>query len=144
MPVWHNCNTKPITTSSLSASWAGLFAQLPQSELEGLDPSCRRFRLENGDSIAEKDEVSIYVAHIDPSPPSPTHWSNTFHNSLGIGEIFTQKCIAIGLANYILLTHRPPPFSGSRYSDLPARPSWKTQRTRLGGTSSISWANVSR
>lgn len=31
--------------------------QLPQSELEGLDPSCRRFRLENGESIAEKDEV---------------------------------------------------------------------------------------
>lgn len=32
--------------------------QLPQTDLEGLDPSGRRFRLENGESLAEIDEVS--------------------------------------------------------------------------------------
>lgn len=36
--------------------------QLPQSDLEGLDPNCRRFRLENGESLAEIDEVR-YLSH---------------------------------------------------------------------------------
>lgn len=33
---------------------------MPQTDLEGLDPTCRRFRLENGESLAEIDEVSYY------------------------------------------------------------------------------------
>lgn len=33
--------------------------QLPQTEIDGLDPNCRRFRLENGESLAEKDEVKL-------------------------------------------------------------------------------------
>lgn len=33
--------------------------QLPQTDLDALDPNCRRFRLENGESLAEIDEVSV-------------------------------------------------------------------------------------
>lgn len=33
--------------------------QLPQTDLDALDPNCRRFRLENGESLAEIDEVSF-------------------------------------------------------------------------------------
>lgn len=41
-----------------------LSLQLPQSDLEALDPNCRRFRLENGESLAEIDEVcAIYYVH---------------------------------------------------------------------------------
>uniref|UniRef100_A0A182M1G4 Rap-GAP domain-containing protein n=1 Tax=Anopheles culicifacies TaxID=139723 RepID=A0A182M1G4_9DIPT len=36
--------------------------QLPQSEIDGLDPNCRRFRLENGESLAEKDEGAQKLA----------------------------------------------------------------------------------
>uniref|UniRef100_A0A182W0Z5 Rap-GAP domain-containing protein n=1 Tax=Anopheles minimus TaxID=112268 RepID=A0A182W0Z5_9DIPT len=35
---------------------------LPQSEIDGLDPNCRRFRLENGESLAEKDEGAQKLA----------------------------------------------------------------------------------
>jgi hypothetical protein len=41
-----------------SIFFSNLFLQLPQSELDGLDPSYRKYRLENGESLAEKDEVS--------------------------------------------------------------------------------------
>ncbi|KXJ73963.1 hypothetical protein RP20_CCG014649 [Aedes albopictus] len=37
---------------------------LPQSEIDGLDPNCRRFRLENGESLAEKDEQKLTVKQI--------------------------------------------------------------------------------
>lgn len=43
------------------ATIVSLLLQLAQTELEGLDPNCRRFRLENGESLAEKDEVSMAV-----------------------------------------------------------------------------------
>uniref|UniRef100_A0A182UGH3 Rap-GAP domain-containing protein n=1 Tax=Anopheles melas TaxID=34690 RepID=A0A182UGH3_9DIPT len=36
--------------------------KLPQSEIDGLDPNCRRFRLENGESLAEKDEGAQKLA----------------------------------------------------------------------------------
>lgn len=35
-----------------------LLLQLPQTDLDCLDPTCRRFRLENGESLAEIDEVT--------------------------------------------------------------------------------------
>lgn len=37
-----------------------LSLQLPQSELDALDPNSRRFRLENGESLAEIDEVRCF------------------------------------------------------------------------------------
>uniref|UniRef100_A0A182QQQ9 Rap-GAP domain-containing protein n=1 Tax=Anopheles farauti TaxID=69004 RepID=A0A182QQQ9_9DIPT len=50
-------------------------AKLPQSEIDGLDPNCRRFRLENGESLAEKDEVfgspSIPILE---NPEHQTRW----------------------------------------------------------------------
>lgn len=62
-----------------------MFAQLPQSELEGLDPSCRRFRLENGESIAEKDEVCTnrkVIPRVDPRKAHPNDFN--VRNYLGI------------------------------------------------------------
>ena len=47
-----------LTGFDISPSLLSLPTQLPQSEIDGLDPNCRRFRLENGESLAEKDEVS--------------------------------------------------------------------------------------
>ncbi|XP_052567253.1 GTPase-activating Rap/Ran-GAP domain-like protein 3 isoform X2 [Culex pipiens pallens] len=55
----------PSTSATELISRRGVFSrrhygsvdQLPQSEIDGLDPNCRRFRLENGESLAEKDEV---------------------------------------------------------------------------------------
>lgn len=38
--------------------------QLQQSDLDGLDPNFKRFRIENGDSLAEKEEVSRNVDRI--------------------------------------------------------------------------------
>ncbi|XP_050068200.1 GTPase-activating Rap/Ran-GAP domain-like protein 3 isoform X1 [Anopheles maculipalpis] len=53
----------------------GSVDQLPQSEIDGLDPNCRRFRLENGESLAEKDEVfgspSIPILE---NPEHQTRW----------------------------------------------------------------------
>lgn len=37
-----------------------VYLQLPQTDLDALDPNCRRFRLENGESLAEIDEVMIF------------------------------------------------------------------------------------
>lgn len=36
---------------------AFFYLQLPQSDLDGIYPNFKRFRIENGDSLAEKDEV---------------------------------------------------------------------------------------
>jgi hypothetical protein len=35
--------------------------QLPQLDASGQDPGGRRFRIENGDSLGEKEEVIIYI-----------------------------------------------------------------------------------
>lgn len=37
--------------------------QLPQTDLDALDPNCRRFRLENGESLAEIDEVRFFFLY---------------------------------------------------------------------------------
>lgn len=42
-----------------------LLSQLPQTDLDALDANCRRFRLENGESLAEIDEVSTFVFSTD-------------------------------------------------------------------------------
>ncbi|XP_052866109.1 GTPase-activating Rap/Ran-GAP domain-like protein 3 [Anopheles cruzii] len=72
-----------ITSATELISRRGVFSrrhygsvdQLPQSEIDGLDPNCRRFRLENGESLAEKDEVfgspSIPILE---NPEHQTRW----------------------------------------------------------------------
>lgn len=69
-----------------------MFAQLPQSELEGLDPSCRRFRLENGDSMAEKDEVRTYDLRvkifISGTHQGPDRTKNTIRSPTKLIEYF--------------------------------------------------------
>lgn len=35
--------------------------QLPQLDASGQDPGGRRFRIENGDSLGEKEEVIIFI-----------------------------------------------------------------------------------
>ncbi|XP_037917426.1 GTPase-activating Rap/Ran-GAP domain-like protein 3 [Hermetia illucens] len=53
----------------------GSVDQLPQSELDGYDPNCRRFRLENGESLAEKDEVfGSPSTPILENPEHQTRW----------------------------------------------------------------------
>lgn len=119
-----------------------LFTQLPQSELEGLDPSCRRFRLENGDSIAEKDEVRIYNRFrkfIFSANSTPTvaaehliHLTQLIEYFIAPEELITTR-----------LTDFNVPQLPSRYSVRLAHRSLRIPNTRRGGTSSISWGNVS-
>ncbi|XP_055677387.1 GTPase-activating Rap/Ran-GAP domain-like protein 3 isoform X3 [Lutzomyia longipalpis] len=53
----------------------GSVDKLPQCELEGLDQNCRRFRLENGESMAEKDEVfGSPSTPILENPEHQTRW----------------------------------------------------------------------
>ncbi|XP_039960598.1 GTPase-activating Rap/Ran-GAP domain-like protein 3 isoform X1 [Bactrocera tryoni] len=53
----------------------GSVDQLPQSELDGLDPNFKRFRIENGDSLAEKDEVfGSPSTPILENPEHQTRW----------------------------------------------------------------------
>ncbi|XP_037029821.1 GTPase-activating Rap/Ran-GAP domain-like protein 3 isoform X2 [Bradysia coprophila] len=53
----------------------GSVDQIPQTDLEGLDPNCRRFRLENGESLAEIDEVfGSPSAPILENPEHQTRW----------------------------------------------------------------------
>ncbi|XP_053670296.1 GTPase-activating Rap/Ran-GAP domain-like protein 3 [Anopheles nili] len=81
---WHESATGTHSTSATELiSRRGVFSrrhygsvdQLPQSEIDGLDPNCRRFRLENGESLAEKDEVfgspSIPILE---NPEHQTRW----------------------------------------------------------------------
>ncbi|XP_058447300.1 GTPase-activating Rap/Ran-GAP domain-like protein 3 isoform X3 [Malaya genurostris] len=84
---WELTSSSSSGTTSTSAteliSRRGVFSrrhygsvdQLPQSEIDGLDPNCRRFRLENGESLAEKDEVfgspSIPILE---NPEHQTRW----------------------------------------------------------------------
>ncbi|KFB52830.1 AGAP002573-PA-like protein [Anopheles sinensis] len=62
-------------SAALVAPSAEIQHPLPQSEIDGLDPNCRRFRLENGESLAEKDEVfgspSIPILE---NPEHQTRW----------------------------------------------------------------------
>ncbi|XP_055295173.1 GTPase-activating Rap/Ran-GAP domain-like protein 3 isoform X2 [Sitodiplosis mosellana] len=49
--------------------------QLPQTDLDALDPNCRRFRLENGESLAEIDEVfGSPSTPILENPEHQTRW----------------------------------------------------------------------
>ncbi|XP_067641103.1 GTPase-activating Rap/Ran-GAP domain-like protein 3 isoform X1 [Eurosta solidaginis] len=53
----------------------GSVDQLPQSDLDGLDPNFKRFRVENGDSLAEKDEVfGSPSTPILENPEHQTRW----------------------------------------------------------------------
>ncbi|TMW51106.1 hypothetical protein DOY81_003806 [Sarcophaga bullata] len=53
----------------------GSVDQLPQSELDGIDPNFKRFRVENGESLAEKDEVfGSPSAPILENPEHQTRW----------------------------------------------------------------------
>ncbi|XP_054086487.1 GTPase-activating Rap/Ran-GAP domain-like protein 3 isoform X2 [Zeugodacus cucurbitae] len=53
----------------------GSVDQLPQSDLDGLDPNFKRFRIENGDSLAEKDEVfGSPSTPILENPEHQTRW----------------------------------------------------------------------
>ncbi|XP_055643647.1 GTPase-activating Rap/Ran-GAP domain-like protein 3 isoform X2 [Toxorhynchites rutilus septentrionalis] len=72
-----------ITSATELISRRGVFSrrhygsvdQLPQSEIDGLDPNCRRFRLENGESLAEKDEVfGSPSTPILENPEHQTRW----------------------------------------------------------------------
>ncbi|XP_055707592.1 GTPase-activating Rap/Ran-GAP domain-like protein 3 isoform X2 [Phlebotomus papatasi] len=72
-----------ISSATELISRRGVFARrnygsvdkLPQCELEGLDQNCRRFRLENGESMAEKDEVfGSPSTPILENPEHQTRW----------------------------------------------------------------------
>ncbi|XP_059224080.1 GTPase-activating Rap/Ran-GAP domain-like protein 3 isoform X1 [Stomoxys calcitrans] len=53
----------------------GSVDQLPQSELDGIDPNFKRFRVENGESLAEKDEVfGSPSTPILENPEHQTRW----------------------------------------------------------------------
>ncbi|XP_036318191.1 GTPase-activating Rap/Ran-GAP domain-like protein 3 isoform X2 [Rhagoletis pomonella] len=53
----------------------GSVDQLPQSDLDGLDPNFKRFRVETGDSLAEKDEVfGSPSTPILENPEHQTRW----------------------------------------------------------------------
>ncbi|KAL5275099.1 GARNL3 family protein [Megaselia abdita] len=53
----------------------GSVDQIPQTDLEGNDPNCKRFRLENGESLAEKDEVfGSPSTPILENPEHQTRW----------------------------------------------------------------------
>uniref|UniRef100_A0A1A9VUM7 Uncharacterized protein n=1 Tax=Glossina austeni TaxID=7395 RepID=A0A1A9VUM7_GLOAU len=48
---------------------------LPQSELDNIDPNHKRFRVENGESLAEKDEVfGSPSTPILENPEHQTRW----------------------------------------------------------------------
>ncbi|XP_055846645.1 GTPase-activating Rap/Ran-GAP domain-like protein 3 isoform X2 [Episyrphus balteatus] len=77
---------KAVPTSSSATeliSRRGVFArhhygsvdQLPQSEVDGFDPNFKRFRIENGESLAEKDEVfGSPSTPILENPEHQTRW----------------------------------------------------------------------
>ncbi|XP_062711925.1 GTPase-activating Rap/Ran-GAP domain-like protein 3 isoform X3 [Aedes albopictus] len=80
---WELTSSNTSTSATELISRRGVFSrrhygsvdQLPQSEIDGLDPNCRRFRLENGESLAEKDEVfGSPSTPILENPEHQTRW----------------------------------------------------------------------
>lgn len=92
LSVYHICTYIQIYILSVSAL---IPFQLPQSDLEGLDPNCRRFRLENGESLAEIDEVNCEM-------PSWWAWQ---HGSMCRGCVCVQcmNCMNMDLDKYNII-----------------------------------------